>query len=481
MLGKLIYQLNRWPRALAQKLLALIGILLIELEAAMATLAFTLSAPQSTDTLVPAASEVSTEDGDIIFATSSDLLIPAYSAPAGTISVPAGSTAVTGVGTAFELGTTWEGWQIRVADAATWYTVASVASPTSLVLTTAVPSAIAAAGWHVGPIVGRVRAEATVGGAQTNVGADTLTTLVSSLANVAAVTNVADATGGSDEETIAEAIERAPKAFAHRAVALSDYDYAQAARDMLGGSSRAIARNGYDLALPASGYATVALLSRTWTLASAVSTAERAAVVRDLAGAIQTGITVVDVPAHLQNLGSSIAVAVYRGAQYDALSTRLDIARALNKYLSPSTYEWGRTIYVADLADLTERVKAVDRVVYLESVPAVGTDYQLCAAAITFAASTSATCAPGDAALMTAGKTFLVDIANQQVYLVKVIAGTTLTLDRAWAGTVGAVLAVPHFTSRDTALASWYSLPHVNLSVSQTAPPSSIIVVGVAG
>lgn len=477
---KLIYQINRWPRALVQKLLALVGITLVEATAATVTQSFTLSAPQQTDTLVPEGTQVSTEDGTVVFETSGDLTIAAYETPSGTISMTAGSSAVTGSGTSFPTGTTWEGWQIR-GNGGAWYTIASVSSTTSLTLTTTATATVSGVSFDVGPVTGSVLAQATTTGVATNVGAGKLNTLVSSPAGVASTTNAEDATGGEDEETASEAVDRAPEAFSARDMVIADEDFASAATSVLGGTARAKARGGYNLTVATESYTTLALLSSTWSTASAITTAERAAVVRDLAGRTITGVTVIDVPADIQDLGATLAAVVYRRGS-DDLTTRCEIAEALNGYCNPSSYPWGRTLYTQDLADVVERCSSVDRVHSINSVPCVGTGYTTSVASMTFTAGSDTVTSVGgtDYAALTVGKSFIIDAANGAPYLVTAKpTGTTLTLDRVWAGSSATISAVPYFLAADYALNAWYSLPYANLSTSRTAPPPSIVVYGV--
>lgn len=65
------------------------------------------------------------------------------------------------------------------------------------------------------------------GGKKGNVGGGTVRTLRAALAGISAVTNLAAASGGSDEEPIAEAKRRAPEVLRnrHRAVTAEDYEY----------------------------------------------------------------------------------------------------------------------------------------------------------------------------------------------------------------------------------------------------------------
>src|SRR3990167_3800692 len=78
---KLIYQINRWPSAVVQKVLSLCGVTMAAATAATVSQSFTLSAPQSTDTVAAKGTQVSTTDGATVFSTLSDLTIAAYTTP----------------------------------------------------------------------------------------------------------------------------------------------------------------------------------------------------------------------------------------------------------------------------------------------------------------------------------------------------------------------------------------------------------------
>jgi len=467
----LIYQLNNWPRAVLQKVAALVNVQLLDATAATTTLQFTLSAPQANDTIVSAGTEVATADGDIVFATTADLTIGGYLIPAGTISMTAGSNTVTGVGTTFVTGSAWVGYQIRAVNG-TWYTIASVSSTTSLALTANAASTVSGQAWNVGAVVGSAPAQATTTGADTNAGSDTLTSLQSSPPGVASVTNTTDAAGGSDQETAAEAVLRAPDAFAVRDVACTADDYAEFARKQLGDLGRARAKSNVNLTTATAGYVTIALLSPTWTTSSAVTASERAAVVRDLQGRSFFGATIIDTPASLLLLTSRFSDAAVRSA----------VAAKLNTYLSPDNYPWdlvaypnGRPIYVADMADAAEAADGVDRIYEINGRIACGTDFRTTANAIDFTnGSTGAVCNAADSANMVAGQTFLYSAADGRAYLVTAIpTSTTLTLDRVFEGTTASPTAVPFFTSDDRALANWYTLPYANLT---SAAPSILVV-----
>lgn len=472
---KLIYQLNRLPRGVIQKALALCGVTLLDAEAATVTQSFTLSAPQAADTTIPEETQVSITDGSIVFETTSDLIIPAYTVGSGTVSTTSGSTTVTNSGSNFTTGVTWNGWQIQISG--TWYTIASVTNATTLLLSSAASATVTGATWNVGPITGSVSATATTTGSATNVGAAKLTTLVSSIAGVASTTNAAAATGGAEQETIAEAVVRAPRVFATRDVACQVEDYAEFARRVLGGVGRAMAQANTNDTTATNGYVTVALLSPDWTTTSAVSTIERAAVVRDLAGRSFTGATLVDVAANIQT--KTPTVMVYRKAGYDENTVRVNVAAALNTYLNPNTYTWGRTIYLPEQVAIIEAADGVDRVESINGIPCVTCDATTTTAdAVTFTNnSASATGTAGNFASMVENRTVLIDATNKAAYLVVGISGATLTLDRAFAG-ASVATTVTWFSPGDTVLTNWYSLPYAALVTDVTSPAATVIVVG---
>ncbi len=484
---KTTYQINRWPRALIQKVMSVCGQRLLAATGATCTQQFTLSAPQAQDSIIPSGTTVSTEDGALVFETLSDLTISAYTNPAGTVSTTTGSGTVTGSGTTFQTGTAWVGYQIRIpANTGNWYTISAVASTTSMTVTPVADVTVSGQAWSVGPVSGTTSVRATTTGAATNVGAGKLATLASSPAGVSSTTNTTAATGGRDEETAEEAIERGPDEYATRDVACSDTDYAIFAERILGANSRARARTGYNGTTATAGYVTIAMLSPAWTTSSAVSTQERASVLRDLSSRSQSGVTLIDVAANIESLtsaGSTPAAVVYRLSSYDSSSTRINIARAINTWFSPNTYAWGRDRYVADMAHVVEEAEGVDRVLTINGVPAVGTNYRTSAASMTFTnGSTSVTSVGGtDYGNATANQTFLIDSANNAAYLITAKSGgNAFTIDRNWAGSSGAASAVPFFTAADVTATNWMTLYYANLGTTTSSLPASIIVTGVA-
>jgi hypothetical protein len=173
---------------------------------------------------------------------------------------------------------------------------------------------------------------------------------------------------------------------------------------------------------------------------------------------------------------------VYRNANFDATTVRVNVAGAINTYLSPNTYPWGRVIYMPDLIKVVENAPGVDRVHEINGVPAIGTNYTAAPAAITFT-NGSASATTGNTTGFVAGQSFIIDASNNAVYLIiALVTNTSITLDRAWGGSGGA--ATPnYFTCKDDdqnggSGALWYSLPYSNLSVSSSSPPASVIVVG---
>lgn len=484
---KALYQINRWPRALVQKVMAICGQRLLPAVGGTCTQQFTLSAPRSTDSVIPRDTEVATEDGSVTFATLSDLTIAAYTTPTGTVSTTAGSAVVTGAGTAFETGSTWEGWQIQIpANTGRWHTIASVSSTTSLTLESAIDITVSGQAWNVGPVSGTTTVQATTTGADTNVGAGKLISLASSPAGVSSTTNTTAATGGRDEETADEAVDRGPAEYATRDVACTDDDYAVFAERVLGENSRARARAGYNGTTATTGYVSVAMLAPSWTTSSAVSTADRAAVARDLASRSQVGVTIVDLAANIVSLtssGSIPAAVIYRKTQHDSSSTRINVARAINTYYSPNTYPYGRDRYIADLAQVVESADGVDRILTINGVPAIGTDYRTSAASMTFTNGSTSVTSVGatDYGNATAGQTFIIDSANNTAYLVTAKSGgNAFTLSSAWGGSSGAASAVPFFTAADVSAANWYSLPYANLGTTTSDLPASVVVCGVA-
>lgn len=478
-----LYQANQWPSAVMQKALALVGVNQLSATAATVTQQFTLSAPQPNDTVIASGTLVSTADGTLSFATTAATTVRAYTSPAGTISLTAGSAAVTGSGTTFTTSLA-AGWAIST-DKNTWYTVASITNDTSLTLTASAASTVSGSSYYAGAITATAPAQATVTGSSTNAAAATLTTLTTSVAGVASTTNPAAATGGTDAETTTNAIARAPLAFASRDTATSVADFQYFAQLILGTNGRAIAQANTNNTTAASGYVSYGLLSPLWTTSSSVSAQERANVTRDLVQRIPSGVTLIDLAANIQQFvtagsgssqGTMFACAAYRKQAYDATSTNLAIAAAINTYLSPNTYPWGRTIDPADLAGVLEALTQIDHVVTINGVVAVGMNYTVVANNVSFTnGSTTATGTASDFTGMTANQTFLLDQTNNATYLVTNISSGTLTITPAYAGPTNSQKPA-WFTSKQTTLANWYSLPYSSLSVSSAN--SSIVIVG---
>lgn len=487
---KLLFAINQWPAAVVQKALNLIGVTIKPAAAGLVTQTFTLSAPQQGDTVIPTGTQVATTDGTIVYATTSDLTIKAYTTPAGTIALTSGSAAVVGTTTAFPNDGSWNGYQIQVQGGA-WYTILSVTDTTHLTLTAPAASTTSGA-FNVGPITGTVTAQCSTTGLTGKVGAGALIALQSSPAGVASTTNAAAATNAADAETTAAAIARAPTEFAARDVACSAADYGAYAAKILGSGGRAQAKANTNGSAAQSGYVTIGLLSPTWTASAPVSASERGAVIRDLQARSFAGATLVDVAASIQSYTSTpnlFGCAVYRNAQYDEASTQFAVAGAINTLLSPNTYPWGRTIFIDDLVQALDALPQIDRVLTvsptgaldtsgnaLGGVPAVGLNYQTTPNNVTFTTgSATATGTAGDFTSMIPRQTYLIDSVNKQAYLVVTVSSGTLTLHTPWTGTTGAVKP-PWFNSVDVTLPVWYSLPYSNLATSGTAPASVLIV-----
>lgn len=484
-----IFQNNQWPQAVIQNELALIGVNLIVAQAATSTQQFVLSAPQPLDTVIPATTtQVSTADGTITFSTSAALTIRAYSAPTGTITLTAGSATVTGSGTTFTTSVQ-VGWAIST-DKATWYVVSAIGSDTTLTLTQSAASTVTAVAYYAGAISGTAPIQATTVGAATNVAAGTLTSSGSSINALASTTNLTAATGGTDLETTANAIARAPFVFATRDTATGATDFAYYAQQILGPGGRAIAQANTNNTVAQNGYVTYGLLSPAWTTTTPVSAQERASVTRDMTGRVPSGVTLVDVPANIQTYttqgsgasqGTMFAAAVFRKQAYDATTTRVVIAQQINTYLSPNTYPWGRTIDPDDLGNQMAPavLPQIDHVATINGVIAAGMNYTVTANSVTFTnGSTSATGTGSDFAGMTASQSFVLDAVNGAVYLVTNIAAGTLTITPAYAGPTVTFTNIGWFTSKPTTMTNWYSLPYSALSTTAATPAASIVVVG---
>lgn len=478
----LMFQLNQWPSAVIQKVLNLVGITLIPATGSTVQQSFTLSAPQSRDVIIPSGTLFGTSDGTIVFSTAANLTITALISPAGTATLTTGSVSVSGSG----FSNLQVGWQIST-DQSTWYTILAIASDIALTLTSASTSTVAGSAYFSGAVTGTVSALSTTTGLATRVAAGTLTSLQSQPAGVASTTNPAAASGGADQETIAQVIARAPQALAAGGIATTASDYAYFAQQVLGTNGRAAAQANTNDTAATNGYTTVASLSPVWTTSTALSTQEQANIARDQTGRTYAGATTVNVAANIQQYvtagngstpGTMFACAVYRKSAYDEASTQVAASGAANTYLSPNTYPWGRSIDPSDLVGQLEALTQVDHVASINGRVAVGMDYTVVANNVTFTnGSTSATGTAGDFTNMTAGQTFLMDSTNKAVYLVTTIASGTLTITPAYAGPTAA-FKPGWFTSKITTLTKWYSLPLSLLSVLTSAPPASILVVG---
>lgn len=478
----LMFQLNNWPSAVIQKVLNLVGITLIPAAPSTVQQQFTLTTPQARDTIIPTGTLASTTDGTVVFSTTSNLTITAYITGAGTASFTTGSVAVTGTGFS---GLT-VGWQIST-DQATWYTILNIASDVALTLASASTATVAGSAYTAGAVSGFVSAQSTTTGLATKVAAGTLTSLQSQPAGVASTTNPAAASGGADQETITQAIARAPQALAAGGIATTAADYAYFVQQALGLGSRSMALANTNDTIATNGYTTYAMLSPSWSTTLAVTTQEQANVARDLNGRSYTGATNVGVAANIQQFvtagngstpGTMFACALYRKSAYDEASTQVAVAGAINTYLSPNTYTWGRSIDPSDIVGAIDPLTQVDRVASINGRMAVGMDYTVVANNVTFTnGSTTATGTAIDFTNMTAGQTFLMDSTNKAVYLVTGISFGTLTITPAYAASTSA-FKPGWFTSKITTLTKWYSLPLSLLSVLSTSLPASILVVG---
>lgn len=478
MVGKTQYQINRFPSAVIQKCLALCGVTVDDATAATTTQSFTLSFPQQNDTVIPFGTQVSTVDGSVAFSTLSDLTIPAYTTPAGTVSITSGSTTVTGSGTTFVTGSTWVGWQIQIpATSGNWYTIANVVSTTSLTLSSSATATTSGAAWNVGAVSGSVQAQATTTGTDTNVAAGKLTSLNSAPSGVASTTNAAAASGGADAETDTAAVDSAADAFATRDMAVTENDYARFAAKALGDGGRAKARANYNDSTVALGYVSVAMLSPAWTTSAPVSTAERAATMRDLATRTFVGSTTVDFPATITTLTPTILF--WRKASYSAAQVKANIAGKVNSLLSPNTYPWGRTIYTPDQVQAAESADGVDRVESIGGVPCLtaGATTTTPNAVTLTNGSTSATGTAGDFTSMNPGRAILIDAVNSAAYLVTGVSSGTLTITPAFAGATRTA-TIAWFNAGDTTLTDWKTLPYSSLSTSISSPAATLICVG---
>src|SRR6185312_7226681 len=486
--GKIIYQLNRWPQAVIQKCLSLVGITLTPATPALVTQTFTLSAPSPTDIVIPgptatsSGTQVANSTGSLVFSTLSDLTIPAYRTGAGTLTLTSGSTAVVGSGTAFTTDAP-AGYQIST-DGITWYTVSGVTNDTNLVLTSSASSTVTASSFKSGAVTGTVSAQSTTTGIATNAAAGTLTTLQSSPSGVSSTTNAAAASGGADIESTTAAIARAATAFAIRDVACSASDYAAFAQKILGAGSRAAAQANTNNTAAASGYVTIASLSPAWTTSGSASSQERANVVRDALPRSFVGATIVDVAANIQQFTSTPnlpAALLVRNSAYDPATVRVNAAAAYNTLLSPNTYPWGNTITIDDLVKAQNAATGVARVYSILGTMAVGTTWQQAGNTMVFTngSATLTSVNAADVAKMKPYQTFIVDSTNNAGYLVLAASGTSITLDRTFSGST--VTTTPFFFhAADTTLTNWYTLPFSSLSVDSTAPAASILVVGSA-
>lgn len=476
----LLFQLGQWPQAVIQKCLSLIGVTLLPAQYSTVLQQFVLSSPQSKDSIILSGTQVATTDGSVVFASTADLTIPAYAVQAGTVASIAGSPGITGIGTAF-LSAVAVGGAISFDAGTTWYIIQSIALDISLTLTTSVAVTVSGQTYLYGAISGSVSVKSTTAGAATKVAAGTLTALQSQPAGVVSTTNPAAASGGADQETVAQAIARAPQAFTARDSAASASDYAYFASQILGIPGRAFAMANMNNTTPQNGYVSVALLSPSWTASSPVTAQERASVIRDLAGRVYCGATTIDVAMNIQQFIASPtlpAVLFFRQSGTDEASARVNIAKQLNTYLNPATYTPGRSVYLGDLEAASKAATGVDRVLDILGTKAVGMSWQAAGFSMTFTnASAAVTANAADVLNMKPYQTFIFDATNKAGYLVIAASGTSITLDRVFAGATVSVIP-KFFHAQTTALANWYSVPFSNLSIDVSNPAASIQCVG---
>lgn len=222
-----------------------------------------------------------------------------------------------------------------------------------------------------------ISATATETGEVGNVGANTLQTLDTPVSGVDSVTNPDSATGGTDQETTASLIERAPLVIrsSDRAITAEDF---QLHAENNPSVSRALATSD------GSGSQTITILAEdlnerfTGDPFNATDAAIRAAVEDDLEARTIPGV-VVTAQQFAPRLFVLSEVEVKLKAGFTAATVRDNIVATMAAFVSAEdilnadgtvateAWDWGRTLYLNDVVAAIDTTAGVDRVGNIEA------------------------------------------------------------------------------------------------------------------
>lgn len=384
----------------------------------------------------------------------------------------------------FLTGSAMVGQSLGIDRSNNWNIVSSV-DMLGEVATLTTPAQASANGLGVyGTRVGTAQAYCLQSGALTNVGPGTVTLPVSNFTGNPSIVNISSGSGGADLQSISGALAASPALFSRRDVACSAEDYAEFAVDILGRPGRSVAMGNMNGTANVAGFMSVAMLSPQWSVGLPVSVKEMTAVLRDLSGRSTVGTTVINLPANLQTLGTDTlgqpGAIVIKDGNYSDDIVRSNVAAALNTYLTPNSYDWGRTIYTGDLIEVVAEAAGLDRLLVIDGVVAVSADCRTSTSSVALTQSSAiAICGSGaDALNMIPRQTFLYDTVGKTGYLVIAISGNQLTLDRPYSANNNQPATFQYLNVQDVALASWFSLPLSTLSTDPANPPIQVLIGG---
>jgi len=405
-LEELLYRQNQVLRKHVLEYLNMIGVTLTPSSVAKTSIVFTLSEPQTFPVTIHAGFEVSTAgsagEAPVVFTTDEDLVIPAGE-PSGTVAVSNASQVaeevlgssdgsrdqrfyvanvpVLDITVLVDEGSGFEAWT-EVDDL-----TSSGPADKHYVLNSGTGEALFGDGVHGKvPAAGANNVKAAPyrfgGGTRGNVGAGTITQLRSSHVYVDRVTNPEAATGGGDEETVEDAVERGPtEQLKTRNRAVTAEDFETLTLESHTGIARAKTLPLFDPVQPTievPGVVTVIAMPKG---GGALSQALRDAIRAYLdERRLVTARVYVNAPDYVE---VAVQATVAKRPEANADDVRDRVERTLAEFLDPefggdpekaatyvaglsdergSGWEFGRAVYLSELYEVMERVPGVDHV-----------------------------------------------------------------------------------------------------------------------
>ena len=403
---EILFRLNRVLPKHIREYLNMIGVTLTPASAAKMDVVFTLSAPQTFDITIGKGFEVSTagssSEAPLVFTTDEDLVIPAGDL-SGEVSVTnsaqiseeilgssdgsidqrfyVSNVPVIDLTLLVDEGEGFQVWQ-EVDD----FTL-SGSDDRHYVLNRGTGEVLFGDGRNgKAPSSGTNNIKAAPyrygGGSRGNIGANTIKQLRSSHAYIDSVTNPEPATGGGDEETIEEAVERGPREqLRTRNRAVNAEDFETLTLEASTGIARAKTLPLYDPANPTvetpGVVSVIAMPEGGGTLSQAMRDAIRAYL--DERRLVTTRIFVLD-PDYVE---VTVEATVVKLPGINASDLKDKAERTLAEFLNPEYggdaalaasyveglsekrgpgWEFGRSVYLSELYELLERINGVDHV-----------------------------------------------------------------------------------------------------------------------